>query len=107
MRDRWKEFLLQTRRIKLFSSLLGAPSIQELLHMCFLGWLLKLRPFLLSGRHLHGDAQFLIVAAGGGHFLKGTGEEAAGGAGLVLRSPGVGDEIRTNLLVLVFVNFSS
>lgn len=108
MRDRWKEeFLLQTRRIKLFSILLGAPSIQELLHMCFLGWLLKLRPFLLSGRHLHGDVQFLIVAAGGGHFLKRTGEEAAGGADLVLRSPGVGDEITTNLSVFVFVNFSS
>lgn len=68
---------------------------------------LKLRPFLLSGRHLHGDAQFLIVTAGGGDFLKGTGEEAAGGTGLVLRGPGVGEEIRTHIFVLVSINCSS
>lgn len=58
--------------------------------MSLLVWLLKLRPFLLSGCHLHGDAQFLVVTAGGWPLLKGTGEKGARGAGLVLRSPGGG-----------------
>lgn len=62
--------------------------------MSLLVRLLELGPVLLSGRHLHGDAQLLVVAAGGGHLLKGAGEEAGGGAGLVLRGPGVGREGR-------------
>lgn len=59
--------------------------------MSLLVWLLKVRPFLLSGGRLHGDAQFLIVAAAGGPLLKRTGEEAGGGTGLVLRGPGGGE----------------
>lgn len=70
--------------------------------MSLLVWLLKRRPFLLSGCHLHGDAQFLIVTAGGGHFLKGTGEEAARGTGLVLRGPGMGEGIKTCIFVCLY-----
>lgn len=68
-------------------SLLHQGQPDDSLELLFLPPPPEVRLLLLPGRDLHGDAQLLVIGAGGWLLLGGGGAEAGRGAGLVLRCP--------------------